>query len=219
MALKVTLETLDDVQAEYQALYTEVDGVFVLDVEGVDNHPEVKNLKTAYTAEKAKRVETGDKLRDALAKLQAKPEPTAKDDAEMIRLREQIEAERDDWKSKATNLETQVYGLTVENQLDAAIRDAGISEPAFQKAAKRLLAEGVKLHEGRPIVETDMGPVGLVDHVKRWVAGEGKAFVSPASGGGASGGKGGGAAKPSGNFGGSREERKAAIKSQFPDLE
>ena len=67
MALKVTLETLDDVQAEYQALYTERDGVFVLDVEGVDNHPEVKNLKTAYTAEKAKRAETSDKLRDALA--------------------------------------------------------------------------------------------------------------------------------------------------------
>lgn len=192
MGLKVTLETLDDVQTEYQSLYVERDGAFVLDVEGVDNHPEVRNLKTAYTAEKAKRAETSDKLRDALAKLEAKPEPTAKDDAEMIRLREALEADRDGWKTKAETFERQVYGLTVESQLDAAIREVGISEPAFQKAAKRLLSEGVKLHEGRPIVETDMGPVGLVDHVKRWAAGEGKAFVSPASGGGASGNKGGG---------------------------
>lgn len=192
MALKITVANLNDVQEELREYYSEAeDGSFVLQVDGVDNHPEVRNLKNAYTSEKAKRAEQGEKLRDALAKLEAKPEPTAKDDAEMIRLREAIEAERDDWKAKATDLEKRVYGLTVETQLDSLIREAGISEPAFAKAAKKLLSEKVKLVNDTPIVETDMGPVPLGEHVKRWASGEGKAFVAKPMGGGASGNNGG----------------------------
>lgn len=219
MALKVTVETLDDVQEEFRPLYSETEGGFVLQIDGVDNHPEVKNLKKAYTAEKAKRAEAQEKAREALAKLEAKPEPTAKDEAEMIRLREQLEAERDQWKAKATDYESKVYGLTVETQLDAAIRDSGILEPTFVKAAKRLLSDGVKLADGKPVVETDMGPVTLAEHVKRFVAGEGKAFVSPAKGLG-TGGQDSGKAKPSGgNLAGSKAERMAALKAQFPDLD
>lgn len=191
MALKVTVASLDDVQDELKPFYAETDGGFVLQVEGVDEHPEVKNLKNAYTAEKAKRAEQGDKLRDALAKLEAKPEPTAKDDAEMIRLREALEKERDEANTRAAELEKRVYGLTVETQLDGLIRDIGVTEPAFAKAAKRLLSENVKLVGDTPVVDTDMGPVPLVEHVKRWAAGEGKAFVAKPAGGGAGGNNGG----------------------------
>ena len=218
MALKVTVETLDDVQEELKPFYTEAEGGFVLQVEGVDEHPDVKNLKNAYTAEKAKRVETSDKLRDALAKLEAKPEPSKADEAEMVRLRASLEAERDDWKAKYESAEKQVYGLTVESQLAAAIRDAGIVEPAFQKAATRMLSEGVKLVDGKPVVDTDMGPIGLLDHVKRWAAGEGKAFVAPAKGIGTGGLDGGKPTPKGGNLSGTKEERIAALKQQFPDL-
>lgn len=189
MALKITVDDINDVDEAFRTLYTEQDGVFVLDVEGVDNHPDVANLRNAYNAEKTKRQDQGDKLRDALAKLEAKPKPTAKDDAEMIRLREALEAERDEWKTKAGDLEKQVYGLTVESQLDEAIRAAGITEVAFQKAARVLLKDGVKVADGKPYFDTDMGPVALVDHVKRWASSDGAAFVSPPKGGGSSGGK------------------------------
>lgn len=187
MALKVTLETLDDVQEELKPFYTETEGGYVLQVEGVDNHPEVKNLKNAYTAEKAKRAEAQDKLRDALAKLEAKPAPTAKDEAEMVRLREELEAKLSEKDAKISEYERKVYGLTVESQLDAAIREVGIAEPAYQKAAKKLLADMVKLVDDRPVVDTDMGPVPLSEHVKRWANGEGAAFVSKPQGGGAKG--------------------------------
>lgn len=191
MALKITVTDIDDVDEKYRDLYTETNGAFVLNVDGVDNHPDVANLRNAYNAEKTKRQDQGDKLRDALEKLEAKPKPTTKDDAEMIRLREALEGERDTWKTKATDLEKQVYGLTVENQLDAAIRDAGISEAAFQKAAKVLLKDGVKVVDGKPFFDTDMGPVGIVDYVKRWASSDGSAFVSAPKGGGAGGSKGG----------------------------
>jgi len=191
MALKITVEDINDVDEAFRELYTEKDGAFVLDVEGVDNHPDVANLRNAYNAEKTKRQDQGDKLRDALEKLEAKPKPTVKDDAEMIRLREALEAERDEWKTKAGDLEKRVYGLTVESQLDDAIRAAGINEVAFQKAAKVLLKEGVKVVDGKPIFDTDMGPVGLSDYVKRWASSDGAAFVSKPAGGGAGGSKGG----------------------------
>lgn len=195
MALKITVEDINDVDEAFRELYTEKDGAYVLDVEGVDNHPDVANLRNAYNAEKTKRQDQGDKLRDALEKLGAKPKLTTKDDAEIIRLREALEAERDEWKTKAGDLEKRVYGLTVESQLDEAIRAAGITEAAFQKAARVLLKDGVKVVDGKPMFDTDMGPVGLVDHVKRWASSDGAAFVSKPVGGGAGGSKGG--AKPS----------------------
>ncbi len=191
MALKVALETLDDLDEALHPLYTEKDGRFVLEVDGIDDHPDVANLRNAYQAEKTKRQDQGQKLADALAKLEAKPNPTKADDAEIMRLREALEAERDQWKTKATELEGTVYKLTVEGQLDAAIRDAGISEPAFHKAAKRLLSDVVKVNDGKPVVETDMGPLALSEYVKRWASSEGAAFVSKPAGGGATGSKGG----------------------------
>jgi hypothetical protein len=195
MGLKVIVSDLNDVQEELRSFYSETDsGAFVLQVEGVDDHPEVKNLKNAYTAEKAKRAEYSGKVQTLEAKLtelENKPAPTAKDDAEMIRLRAAIEAERDDYKAKFEAAEKRVYGLTVETQLDGLIRDVGITEAAFAKAAKTMLSQNVKLVNDSPIVETDMGPVPLSEHVKRWAAGEGKAFVAKPVGGGA-GGSGGG---------------------------
>ncbi len=218
MALRVTVETLDDVQEELKPFYAETEGGYVLQVEGVDSHPEVKNLKNAYTAEKAKRAETQDKLRDALAKLEAKPAPTAKDEAEMIRLREELEAKLTEKDAKLSEYERKIYGLTVETQLDGLLREAGIIDATYAKAAKLMLSNGVKMVDGSPIVETDMGPISLGDHVKRFVAGEGKAFVAPGKGLG-TGGQDGGKPKPSGgDLGGDKAARVAALKAKFPDL-
>lgn len=47
-----------------------------------------------------------------------------------------------------------------------------------------MLADTVKAtDDGKAIVETDMGPLSVAEYVKRWAAGEGKAFVTPAKGG------------------------------------
>ena len=196
MGLKVVLETLDGLDEATQSFYAEKDGAYVLDVEGVDNHPDVANLRNAYQAEKTKRQEQGKKLETTqarLAELEAKPNPTKADDAEILKLREALEGERDQWKTKATELEGTVYKLTVENQLDAALRSAGITDPGLAMGAKALLQGKIKVADGKPVAETDMGPIALSEYVKRWASSDGAAYVSKPSGGGAGGSKGGGA--------------------------
>lgn len=196
MGLKVVLDTLDGLDEATQSFYAEKEGAYVLDLEGVDNHPDVANLRNAYQAEKAKRQEQGKKLETTqarLAELEAKPNPTKADDAEILKLREALEGERDQWKTKATELEGTVYKLTVENQLDAALRDAGVADPGLAMGAKALLQGKIKVADGKPVAETDMGPIALSEYVKRWASSDGAAYVSKPSGGGAGGSKGGGA--------------------------
>lgn len=53
MSLKAVLESLDETDESLHGLYTEIGGKFVLQVEGINSHPAVVNLKSAY--EKTKR--------------------------------------------------------------------------------------------------------------------------------------------------------------------
>ncbi|MGN0933246.1 hypothetical protein, partial [Falsigemmobacter intermedius] len=110
-------------------------------------------------------------------------------------------------------------GVTRDQQLQEALRAASITEPTFIKAATAMLAGSVKMDGDKAVVETDMGPLGIADHVKRWAASEGKAFVTPPAGGGAKGSESQNGGKVAGNLGGTREERVAALKAKFPDLQ
>jgi len=47
MALKAILDSLDDVPEEQHGLYTETDGKFILDLDGLEDHPEAAALKSA----------------------------------------------------------------------------------------------------------------------------------------------------------------------------
>src|SRR5690625_2660989 len=208
MALKAIVETLDNVEEPLRAHYTEKDGVFVLQVEGVREHPDVTNLANAYQAEKAKRQEQSEKLRAAEAKLAELPEdfdPEAWEKAkkggktsseEVLRLRQALEAERDQWRKKAEEGDRRLYELTVERDLDSHLAAAGITEPVFIEAARGMLKPQIKVEEGKPVVETEMGPLALADFVQRWVSEKGKVFVSPPRGTGARGSSNEGARKP-----------------------
>lgn len=216
--LKTVLDTLDGVDDAVKAFYAEKDGKFILQIDGVDNHPDVANLKSAYErtkADKAALKVDADKAKADLAEaLKGKP-----DEAALLQLRQQLETERDEWKGKYEAAEGKLTGVTRDQQLAEALRGASITEPAFIKAATALLAGSVKMDGEKAIVETDMGPLGIADHVKRWAASEGKAFVTPASGGGAGGSQSQNGGKVAGNLGGTREERVAALKAKFPDLQ
>ena len=74
MPVKAVVQTLDDVPPEQHALYTQVGEIFVLQIEDVDSHPNVKNLKTAHEAVKATRLKLSNDLAAANAKLAALPE-------------------------------------------------------------------------------------------------------------------------------------------------
>ena len=217
MGLKTVIETTEGLDETIASLYTETENGFILNVEGIDDHPDVKGLKGAYAAEKAKREASKQKeaaLEAQIAELQ-KGKP---DEAAILKLRQELEAERDKWKGEAETALSQLTAATRDRSLNEALTSAGITEPAFVKAATAMLGGMVKMEGDKPFVDSDLGPVDLATFVKKWSAGEGSAFVSKPQGGGAKGGDGGSNIKPSGNLAGSKEERIAALKKQFPDL-
>lgn len=191
--LKTIIESLDGLSDELKALYEETESGFILKLAGIDDHPDVTGLKRAYQAEKEKRKEAETKLKSIPDDFDAEQWKNVKagkaKEEDLIKLRKELEAERDQWKDKAQQLEQQTWKLTVSQQLDEALKSSGIVNPVYQKAARALLSDGITLKDGKPMVDTDMGPVELGEHVKRWVSSEGSAFVEPAKGGGANGGK------------------------------
>lgn len=222
MPLKSILDTIDDLSEESKALYAETKvgdkTVFVLDVDGIDDHPKVRGVITAnrenvrkrdaYKAEadllKA-RLEGLPEDFDADAyealKAQADGKAPAKTDEQVAQVRQQLERKHQTEIGKKderiTSLEGTVRRILVDDGLTKALLEANVSKE-FLPAAKALLKEKgvVKLSEEdgtfAATVETDMGPMSLGKYVGEWATGdEGKAFVAKPSGGDATGGTGG----------------------------
>jgi len=81
MALAAVIESLDDLDEALHPLYDQKDGKYVLQVKGIDGHPSVRGLKSAY--EKTER-----QLKDTKEKLDAFGDLTLEDVEE---LRQQAE--------------------------------------------------------------------------------------------------------------------------------
>jgi hypothetical protein len=192
MALKAVLDTLDGIDDAVKPFYTETDGRFVLAVVGVDDHPEVANLRNAYARTKEDREKAkgeAQTLRAQMDELKKTAPDTAATQAKLAQMQEQLEAAN----AKANEWQGKYVGKARDEALTQALNAAGIVNPAFVKASQALLAGQVKLgDDGTPYVETAMGPKVLGDYVKSWAGSEGKDFVAPPSGGGAGGSKGGG---------------------------
>ncbi len=222
MALKTTIENLDDVPEEIRSLYTESEDGFVLDIEGIDAHPDVVHLKTAYTAEKNKRTKQGKELktaRDALTAAEALVEDFPEDfnlevwvaakegkgnDAalsvlrdKMGELRTKLEGDIKELKDENSGLKQSGERAVVERRLDDLISASGVTVPAYKRAVRAELLDRITIDEGgKPIVESDeLGPMPIADYLKRYLAADGKDFVKPASGGGGPGNEGGGSGK------------------------
>ncbi len=54
MALRTVISKLDDVDEALRGLYRETDSGFILDLEGVDDHPDVKGMKVVMEDQKKK---------------------------------------------------------------------------------------------------------------------------------------------------------------------
>lgn len=212
--LKTVVDSLDGLDEAMHQFYAETDGKFVLQVDGVDDHPEVANLKNAYQRTKADRDAIRAERDQFKAKVAGLPDdfdPSKVANSEdLVKLRETLEAERDEWKGKWEASQEMARKTAIQRDLSEALIANGITDPLNVKAASALLASQVQVNDaGAAIVETDMGPVALADHVKRLAGGEFKGWVTAASGGGAKGGNGGG--KPSQK----RSEMSAKDKAAF----
>lgn len=218
MALKVVLDALDGVDDAVKPFYTEQDGKFVLAVEGVDDHPDVANLKSAYGRTKEDRdkaKQAADALKARIAELEKGAPDAAATQAKLTALQEQLAAAE----AKAGEWQTKYTGVTRDQALAQSLQAAGITNPTFLKAATTMLAGQVKLGEdGTAYVETGMGPKVLGDFVKGWAASDGKDFVTPPNGGGARGGERPNPNPSGGDLAGNPAQRAAAIAARFPDL-
>jgi hypothetical protein len=192
MALKATVASLDDIAAEFQPLYTQKGDVFVLEIEGIDTHPELAPLKNAYERQKTDNAtlrQERDTARTELANA-TKGKP---DEAALLAERNSYETKIAELTGKLDEANGKLTGMTRDTALKTALADAGITNPAFLKAATMLHREAIKMDGDNAVVDGPMGPKPLADFIKNWVAGdEGKAFVTQPKGGGAEGGKSGG---------------------------
>jgi len=151
--LKVLVTNLDEVEEAYRGLYEEKDGKFYLKLDGVANHPQVVQMKTAMDRKEAER----NTAKQELAALKEKiggDLPTDWSMDEWLRLKaleDEIDPNDPEGKKKKhdkenerlaalkSNYETQIANLKVKYSTDIAAKDATIDE--LNKARGRDKAE------------------------------------------------------------------------------
>ncbi|MES0071921.1 hypothetical protein [Mesorhizobium sp. M0058] len=124
MPLKTILEKLDGVDDAFHTMYEEKDGKFILQLEGIDDHPAVIALKNGHTNSKRERDEARRKLTDAEKKLKGLPEDF--DAAEWERLKTEDEARQADPEGKDVRKQVETAVAAKERQMttrhEAALR-------------------------------------------------------------------------------------------------
>lgn len=208
MALKAVLENLEGVDDALKPLYAETEAGFALQIEGLDAHPELAPLKNAYERTKADKAEAAKRAKELSDKI-AELEKGKPDEAALLQLRQDLEAERDRYRGEVETLRGQLTGVTRDRAIIEALASAGVTDATAQKLAARYLSDAVKVDGDKIVVDTDMGPIPVADHVKRWAAGEGKIFVAPPSGAGAKGN--------SGNAAGAKSMPRAQFEALSPE--
>lgn len=218
MPLPIMVEDQTQVPEGMQDYYQESeDGKFILAVDDVDNHPNVSGLKSAYQKEKEKRQQVAkqrdafkhraellpedideERLQQVLDKMNAgDDDPPDKNKPDPAKIKADIEKrfqkQLDDLNEGVKSKDQKIRRLVIDNGLTGALAKNKVTNPTFQRAAKRLLEDQIKVSETEDggvvaTVETDMGEVSLDQFVQNWTAGdEGSAFVDGSSGSGARG--------------------------------
>lgn len=200
MPIKTILETLDGVPEGLHEFYKETDSGFCLDVEDIDQHPDVSNLRKAYQSMKDSERKARADYRELQEKSASLPEdfdPELWNKAKsgelekgLVKIRERLEADLSTAQKQLAESQQQIRTMTVDRALGEALDAANITTPAYRKAATVLLRDAVKLDGTEVVVDSDMGPLKPVEFVKKWAStDEGKPFVTAPSGGGSRSGE------------------------------
>lgn len=133
MPLKTVLENLEGVDDAFKPLYKEVDKKFILDVEGVDDHPAVRNLKNAFEAQKKANGEIREKLLPLETKVAELPEDF--DPAKWIEFKALAADHAKDRNAKDTEVQnltalhnSRIEALTAAHKKEVEDRDRLIAE-------------------------------------------------------------------------------------------
>lgn len=204
MPLPAVIAALDNVDASYQDLYTEIeDGRFILDIDGeIAGHPVVAPLENAYRKEQAKRKRQGRELDALKEKFTAGGEGKVGDDGDKATApgaRQRREAahkqELEVAASEAEKYRSALEATLVDAALTNALIEANIAAP-YMKAAKAMHRANLTVVERDGAFQAVAGgPDGNqspADYIAAWAqSDEGRAFVAaPRNGGGAANGSG-----------------------------
>ncbi|MFN4296789.1 MAG: hypothetical protein ACK4FB_08095 [Brevundimonas sp.] len=209
MALQSIVTDIDAVDEAVRDHYVETDGKWVLQIEGVKDHPDAQALRralervrqekaalqTEHDAAKARLDGLPDDF-DASAyetlKAQADGKEPLKTDEQLVRVREQLERKHADAVAKKDaeigKLQGAIEKLTIEDGLSRAMDEANIDPKHKKKLAPYLRSLGkIKMHEDdgefSAEVDTDMGPVSLTKFVSDWAGSDdGKEYVGKPTG-------------------------------------
>lgn len=167
MTLKYQLEKTDGLDEAIKALYTEKDGKFVLDVEGVEPVEAVNGLKTALVKEREnagayKKFGSPDELAAKIAELEAKASKGGKASEEQQQIIDQMKADYEG-KLKASNdrLATTWQRQTAA-ELKAELAKAGVVPEGLDLLANFAAARIKFNDDGTPKVYSSDGSQPMI---------------------------------------------------------
>lgn len=232
MALKSILTTLEGLSDDVKKEYTEKDGKFYLDIEGLDEHPGVGALKRAKDHEKSLRQAAETKLQAAEDKVVAKETEIeglrtgAIPKSDVDALRNSYETKLTDQTRKADEKYQKLHGLVEKNMLDGqakllATEIATAPDLLVPHIRSRLALEEVDGQLSISVLGTDGKPSAnsIEDLRKELLSNKAYAPIligSKANGGGATGGSGRGGAS-SKKFGDMTEQERTQFFKDDPE--
>lgn len=248
MGLKSLYTSQDDIPEEHKSFYKEDGDKFVLDIEGIDDHPKVRGVITANRENVKKRDEYKRQVDELKVKVDGLPEDfdadewaqlkagqTGKPDEAIQALKDQqakaVQTLKDKHAQELAERDQQIGErdgyidrTLVDGGLKDALLDVGVA-PELLDGALAVLRGNVKVQRAdsgdrKAIVETDLGEVAVTDFVKEWAGTKGKAYLGKPTGVGGDGNNGDrrGTRLPAGDFGGDKGDRTKAIANKFPEL-
>lgn len=198
MGLKALLDSLDDVQDELKDHYKQDGDRFVLDIDGIDDHPKVRGVITANKANKDKRDQLKSELDGLKARLDGLPEdfdasvyqelrqaaegkggtPTEEQLEEArAKIRKKLETdfgkERAGLEDRLSKLNGTLHRMTIDRGLADAMDQAQI-DPRHKAKLLPYFKTAAKIvveesDDGFSAkFDTDMGQVSLGDYVREW---------------------------------------------------
>lgn len=161
MKLKAILETLDGLDEALKPFYTEKDGKFILGLEQVDDHPDVKGLKTSLTTIRTEKKALETKVTELTDKYGTLPEDFSVDeynrlkdsgggdiDQKLADQRKRLTAEKDTAVKKAEterdSYKNRVEKLASENAINVALTEANVA-PHMHKAVRAMFQSQIKV--------------------------------------------------------------------------
>ena len=246
MALKSFYTEASEVPEALSDFYQEdQDGRFVLQIADIDAHPKVRGVITANQENKRKAQERLSKLESLETRLSGIPEDFDVDEWERLKsgsnlpeeqlqalkhqhakavagLKDQHQAALDQIASEVSERDSYIDGLARKSALDAAFDETGF-DPMHKPMLSKFLADQIKVKRAEDgsrvaFAETDLGDVSAAEFVREFAAKDGKIYLAKASGPAASGSNGSRGSRATGDFGGDKAARQAAIRAQFPEL-